>query len=320
MAGLKRFILILGPSLLAVSLLFGSPLARADASSEAYSHFQRAVTLYNESDFTGALVEFKRAYALAPPNTPGTTNVLYNIGQTEFQLRKYAEALATFERYVAEGGAAHNAEVETAISTLRDRVGHVDVTTNVPAEIQIDDEPVGKTPLAAPLKASIGRRKITAIAQGSLPVTVWVEVPSGEAVAVPLKLDVRSDRVAETHPEVTRALEPPLTPPPRRTNKTAAIVGWVATGVLGVGVGVTGILALQSSKTLENARNAFPADKNTVQSDASTTTALSVTTDALGVATIVMGVLSIYWTVTSAPSHEVRVGSSGNGINVFGTF
>jgi hypothetical protein len=276
------------------------------------------VTLYGESDFTAALVEFKRARALAPANSPGTVNVLYNIGQTQFQLQRYAEALATFEKYVSEeGGTTHKAEAESAIATLRDRVGRVNVTTNVPADIQIDDETVGKTPLTTPLRASIGRRKITAISEGSLPATVWVEVASGEEVAVALKLDGRPDRVAETHPAGEGIARTSISPSPHRT---AAIVGWVATGVLGVGVGVTGLFALQSSKSLTTARDAFPANKDTVQGDASRTTALSVTTDALGIATLVMGVLSIYWTITSAPSHTVRVGTNGNGVNVLGTF
>jgi hypothetical protein len=320
MASLKKIFDVLSRVLLTCSLLVGPPLARADAP-EAYSHFQRAVTLYNESDFTGALVEFKRAYALAPPNTPGTTNVLYNIAQTQFQLRKYAEALATFERYVSEGGAAHSTEAESAITTLRDRVGRVTVTTNVPADIQIDDEPAGRTPLSTPLIASLGRRKITAIAEGSLPVTVWVEVPSGgEGVVVPLKLDVRLDRAPEVRAEVSAPSGASIASPAHRGRRTAAIVGWVTTGVLGAGVAVTGLLALQSSKSLANARNAFPANKETVDNDASTTTTLSVTTDALGAATLVMGALSLYWTITSLPSHDVRVGVRGNGVQVSGTF
>jgi hypothetical protein len=275
------------------------------------------VTLYGESDFAAALVEFKRAYALAPASSPGTSNVLYNIGQTQFQLQRYAEALATFERYLSAGGElTHKAEAETAIATLRDRVGRVDVTTNVPADIQIDDESVGKTPLSAPVTASIGHRKITAVAEGSLPATVWVDVPSGERVAVALKLDVRPELGGESAPGVGASETLGSTSP----HRTAAIAGWVATGLLGAGVAVTGVLALQSSKNLDTARDAFPANRATVQHDASTTTALSVTTDALGGATLLMGILSIYWTLASTPSHAVRVGTNGNGVKVFGTF
>jgi hypothetical protein len=315
---MTRSACILWTSLLAVALFLASPGARADGSSEAYAHFQRAVTLYGESDFAAALVEFKRAYALAPANSPGTVSVLYNIGQTQFQLQKYAEALATFAKYVSEDGSApHKTEAEAAIVTLRDRVGRVDVTTNVPADIQIDDETVGTTPLSAPLTASIGRRKITAMAAGSSPATVWVEVPSGERVAVALKLDLRLDRAQEGRAAGDHPPEPPVSSSPHRT---AAVIGWMATGVLGAGVGVTGFLALQSSRQLASARNAFPADKETVERDASNTTALAVTTDALGVATIVMGVLSMYWTMASAPSRAIRVGPSGNGVKVFGTF
>jgi len=57
---------------------------------EAGKHFQRGVTLYNETDYRAALVEFRRAYDLAP-----NAAVLYNIGETEYQLRDYASALIT---------------------------------------------------------------------------------------------------------------------------------------------------------------------------------------------------------------------------------
>ena len=56
------------------------------------------MTFYNEADFPAALVEFKRAYALAP-----AWQVLFNIGQSYFQLRNYADALVTLTRFVDEG-------------------------------------------------------------------------------------------------------------------------------------------------------------------------------------------------------------------------
>src|ERR1043165_5818761 len=62
---------------------------------EAGKHFQRGVTLYNEADYRAALVEFKRAYEIAPNSA-----VLYNIGQTYYQLQNYAAALVALGRYL----------------------------------------------------------------------------------------------------------------------------------------------------------------------------------------------------------------------------
>src|SRR4051812_11192477 len=112
---------------LAVTLFAGSTFAQAPSEAsqkEANTHFQRAVQLYSEADYRAALVEFKRAYEIAPH-----VAVLYNIGQAHYQLQNYAEALSSFERFVAEGGTAHKAEVDQAISVLQTRVGKVDIST-----------------------------------------------------------------------------------------------------------------------------------------------------------------------------------------------
>src|SRR6476659_10093471 len=104
-----------------VLLLAAAPARANDAvTREAGKHFQRGVDLYNDGDFRGALVEFKKAYATWP-----RANVLYDIGQTEYQLLDYASALKTMERYLAETGpnAAHRAEVESTVEILIGRVG-----------------------------------------------------------------------------------------------------------------------------------------------------------------------------------------------------
>ena len=98
--------------------------ARADdsPSKQAGEHFDRGVGLYGEADYRAALVEFKRAYEIAP-----NAAVLYNLGQTYFQLQNYASALDSFTRYLSESGESpsHKAEVENAIKTLKTRVGTI---------------------------------------------------------------------------------------------------------------------------------------------------------------------------------------------------
>src|SRR5271163_3770938 len=64
----------------------GAP-SGADAVAQARQHFTRGVRLYEEDDFRTALIEFNRAYEIAP-----NWQVLYNIGQAYYQLRDYANA------------------------------------------------------------------------------------------------------------------------------------------------------------------------------------------------------------------------------------
>src|ERR1044071_10306536 len=115
------------------------------AASEAGKHFQRGVTLYNEADFRAALVEFRRAYETAP-----NAAVLYNIGQTYYQLQNYAAALVALGRYLTEAGptAPHRREVEATIDTLQTRVGKVAISTSAPgADVTGDDSLIAKEPV-----------------------------------------------------------------------------------------------------------------------------------------------------------------------------
>src|ERR1700761_4169950 len=145
-----------------VLLVAWAAVARADTnqSREAGKHFQRGVDLYNDGDFRGALVEFKKAYQVWP-----RANVLYDIGQTEYQLLDYASALKTMERYLAETGpnAAHRSDVEATVEILRGRVGRVALAIEgggAGCDITVDDQVMAAAPLDTPLLVSVGMRKI----------------------------------------------------------------------------------------------------------------------------------------------------------------
>ena len=84
-------------------LLFSSAAIAAPSDAglgEADRHFQEGVVLYTEGDYHGALIEFTRAYTLAPNGV-----VLFNVGETQYQLRDYAAALETFQQYLIEAPA-----------------------------------------------------------------------------------------------------------------------------------------------------------------------------------------------------------------------
>jgi outer membrane receptor protein involved in Fe transport len=179
-----------------------TPVARA------ITHFKRGLTLYEEGDARAALAEFRKAYELAPHFA-----VLFNVGQVCVQLRDYACALDAFERYLEGGGrevpADRRAPVEARIATLRGRVARLAVTTSVvDVRIAIDDVPVGTTPLAGPLRVSVGQRKISAERDGYVPVTRYVDVASSEDVELAITMTS-----ALPPPVVVTAPPPPPKPP-----------------------------------------------------------------------------------------------------------
>jgi hypothetical protein len=295
------------------ALCLTSSVAGADDRiAEATGHFRRAVDLYNETDFTAALVEFKRAYAIAP-----NVNLLYNIGQTEYQLQLYADALTAFEQYVREGGTAHKAEVESAIGVLRSRVGRVRVVTDViGADVQIDDRSVGKSPLVDAVMVGIGRRKVTIAAPDRVPVTKWIDIASGDEATVTLPVGSKP----EPPPPIDRQL--PVTPRPvEDASQSHVPVGaWVLTGALAAGTAVTGALALSTESQLNAARDAFPGNAHDLSQKATTTKTFAISADLLGVATVVVGGLSLYWTLSRSSSTETRAAITPAGATVTGSF
>lgn len=278
---------------------------------KAGKHFQRGVALYNEADYRAALVEFRRAYETAP-----NPAVLYNIGQTYYQLQSYAQALTTFERYLAESGeqAAHAKEVEDTVDILRSRVGKLQISVNLDGcEVTVDDELAGKTPIGEPVLVSIGRRKVIAMCEGRAAETRVVEVAAGDVVEVKLVLAasalpasaLRADRAGAGSKSATNW---------RR-------VGWISTGVLAAAAATTGVLALMASSDLDDERHTYPSSLGALDDKASKLRRLSLAADVLGAATVVVGGLTLTYTLTSSKSKEkVQLSVAPTSVLLSGSF
>lgn len=299
MTALHRVSARLATGALAAWLVALAPDAAAQdpqaATREAARHFEHAVTLYRETDYQGALVEFKRAYALAPNPT-----VLYNIGESQYQIQDYAGALATFTRYLGEAppGAAHRAEVENNVDVLRARVGYLTIAT-VPAgaDVSVDDVPVGKTPLTQRVLASVGHRKVTASLAGRPMATRYVDVASDDNAWVTVELPAAGGDIAPASPAASRPLEEARAT--SRGGSTLRTVGWITTGMLAAGAAGTGVLALKESADLKSARSTFPVPAETLQAYSDRTRTYSILADSLTVAAVVAGGVMLLSTLTS---------------------
>jgi hypothetical protein len=216
------------------------------AEAQAGAHFARGVSYYNEADYSAALVEFKRAYAIAP-----TWRVLFNIGQAYFQLHEYVDALNALRQFVTEGGELIKPKqreiTDAELADLLQRVGQVSIDSNLGgATVSVDDQVVGVTPLSKPVAMSAGIRKVTATHEGRSPVELHVSVVGGEATSTRLEF---GPVAPPTAPEAATAPEEP--PAERAVNRVAP---GIAFGVFAVGAGlgsVFGAMALQDRSTLD---------------------------------------------------------------------
>ncbi len=251
-------------AMLVPSSLYAQPKRRDETASprpsEAGAHFERGTTFYGEGDYAAALVEFKRAYEIDP-----AWQVLFNIGQSYFQLRDYANALTTLERYAAEGGdrigKEDRATLDSELPDLANRVARVTVESNVDgASVLVDDQPVGKTPLHEPLLVSTGMRKIAAVADGRGAVERSIAVGGADTLTV--RLDFAPGGAAAVPRDVLKH--------PSRAQAPSHVPAYVSFALSGAGLAtgaVFGVLAMQDKSRLDHACNSSRACPPSSQHD-----------------------------------------------------
>lgn len=175
--------------LLVLALALAPTLARADDNlAEARRHFEVSLGLFSEGNHEGALAELRASYALRP-----SIVVLYNMAQTLKVLARYEEAIATYRRYLEEGGANipsdRRHDVEVTIERLRAATGYVvvDCAPNG-AAVTVDGRGVGETPLGGPISVAAGRRVVEVTHAGRLPARREVEIVGGGVQRLCLRL------------------------------------------------------------------------------------------------------------------------------------
>ena len=304
-------------SALIVALLLASPPAFAQTSpAEAESHFKRGVAFYQEADFKAALVEFKRAYELSK-----NSRILYNVAQAQYQAHDYAEALASFETYLREGGdklpRARRTEVDKEIAKLRARVGRLTVRSSVQdAVVSVDDEAVGPAPVTR--NVAVGARKITVKKDGYASWTQSVEIASGD------------DRVVEAVLEpVGAAAQATPAPAPAPAPSTPSTTGhfpwemWTVTGVLTAAAVTTGILAVDAASKLDTVKGRLDVTDDELHDASKRVKTFGLVSDLLAIGAVGTGVVSLYLTlrVPSRPeTTAVRVTPWPGGLSVAGRF
>ena len=178
------------------------PAASDGARKEARERFSRGLHLFESGDNGGALAEFQRANELIPNRL-----VLFNIGLVYAAMDRPVEAAATLEKVVKDAGPLKPENVARAQAVKEEqekRIAWVDVTTNVPATLEVDGLEAGTTPLAAPLRIAAGTRVIGALASGHLPARREITV-AGQTRSQ-LALELRPSEARLAHIEIRCAL------------------------------------------------------------------------------------------------------------------
>jgi hypothetical protein len=300
--------------LLAAALAVERPASAADAETEARERFERAIKLYEDQDYGAALAELERAAKLKP-----SFKLFYNMGQVRVAMRDYAAAIVAFQQYLEQGGNRIPAErrdfVDKEIKRLEQRVARIMVTTDVPsAEVSIDDDVVGFTPLAEPILINAGTRRVTVRHPDYPPrsrtlslagrvretVAFSLSQPVQPAPHSPATQEPAPPSYAEQRGATTVQPSGPASPVADQSSgpDRKILIGWIATGALAAGAVVTGVLALNGNDDLAEQRER-PANADDLDSEATRVRTLAIATDVLAVGALAAGGLSLWWTLES---------------------
>ncbi len=220
----------------------------SESRQQARQRFEAGMKLYEEGDYALALLEFERAHSLVPGY-----RVLYNIGQVNIQLGRYARAVRKLRQYLAEGAdqipADRRGSVLSDLDMLAGRTASILVSVNVPdAEIVLDNDVIATSPMPAPMLIDAGEHRLTIRKPGYLdqlrPIALagrdqqQLDVVLTEAPkSVPVERTVIVDRAGS--PEVSAASS-------RR--QLALTLGWTGTGLLATAWATTGYMGLSTAR------------------------------------------------------------------------
>jgi tetratricopeptide (TPR) repeat protein len=266
-----------------------------EVNAEARRRFDRGIEMYADGDFALALIEFNRAYQLV-----ANYRVLYNIGQVNLQLGRYADARRALEAYVKQGGSDVSPErassVQKDLAMLEQRTAFLTVTTNVPgAEILLDDIKVGIAPLAEPLLVDAGLHRISARKSGYMPKAEQMTLAGADEGSILITLEVVP---TSSKTIVVQAAE-------EDTRTTLLIAGWSGTGVLAAGAVITGVLGKSKVNDLEEMR-ATRTTQDELDKKSSSARTMLIASDAMSVGALILGGISLWYTLTPPSEPEKR--------------
>jgi hypothetical protein len=176
------------------------PLAQS-LSRAAKIDFDGGKLLASDGDFAGALIKFDRAY-----EESSDYRVLWNVAYCEKNLRHYARTIATLNRYLAEGqghlSARDNKDAQEIVQTLQPFTTTMTFKVEDGAQIFVDGNPVGVSPLPAGVVLDIGERHVRVVKDGYKPFerTLPVGGTASVTMEVALEKDTREGRLIVNAP------------------------------------------------------------------------------------------------------------------------
>jgi hypothetical protein len=253
---------------------FAQAAPTAEEVQQAQARWNEGKAAFEARNFEAARLAFKQAYTVLPHPA-----FLQNIGEAELRTGRMVEAARHLSQYLrmASSSATQREAATKSLRRAAERLGSVVVETNVDeAEVRVDNEVVGKSPLGSAVwYVEPGEHAVVIRKEGYAEATGRVYVLSGETKTIAVRVQAAASDGAGT--AAAPAAPDPVAQPAIAQSGTASAVGGEANGsleprtvvLLGgaaltlVGVGVGTAYAIKTGNDVDRYDAAF-AQKNAV--------------------------------------------------------
>lgn len=181
-------------------------------TAAARERFKEGVAHFDQKQYEKARAAFLQAYALKKHPA-----VLLNLAQSELRSGHERDAAKHFAIYLREANEASSAEREAAqagLATAKAALGEIHVSTSPDAEISVNGQSEGTSPLPGPVYVDPGTYTIEA-KKGNRVAKVTVTAKAGETKDARVLFDVEPAKVAP-------AAKPPAAAPAEESEQPAA--------------------------------------------------------------------------------------------------
>ncbi|WP_437510373.1 PEGA domain-containing protein [Sorangium sp. So ce1099] len=164
-----------------------APLAQT-LTGTARADYETGKNLFGNGDFANAFIKFQRAH-----ESSKDARLLWNMVVCTSRMHRYAQLLALVERLRREDSGVllpeDWAQIDDLERNARGLVGHLDVAVSErDAEVTIDGEPIGKTPLSGEVIVDAGTRHIRVFKPGFKEHVRVESVAPGSHLAIEVRL------------------------------------------------------------------------------------------------------------------------------------
>lgn len=225
----------------------------------AKQRFDEGAKAYEAEDYEAARVAYAQAYALEP-----IPELLANLGHAELRTGRYVEAARHISQFLREsqiGDGPERGAARRGLLEAEAHVGRVQVTADVDgADVTIDGEPVGTTPLVYAWYVEPGEHRVQAIKPGFGAARSVFGISAGKAKNIKLTL-IPIDEDEEAQPSQPFAPpqeldEPATSDTPAASSKPSIgiILAGAGVAIVGIGAGVGFLISADNKRSERDAQ------------------------------------------------------------------